>query len=70
MNTSSPMSSRERMRRYRQRMRRGVFMVPVEVDQTFVDRLVAAGLLRDSCAEDYDAIAAAIRSTETLLPRP
>ena len=60
--------SRERMRRYRARMRNGSFVVSVEVDKGFVDRLVEAGLLADSKAEDHGAIAKAIRTVESFLP--
>lgn len=62
------MSSAERMRRYRKRIRNGIFIVPVEVDQKLIDRLVDAGLLTESSAEDQHEIASAIRRAGGLLP--
>ena len=61
----------ERMRRYRERLRRGVCFVAVPVTGAIVDRLARAGLLpRDRDAASRAEIGAAIAAALERLARP
>tara|TARA_R110002111_G_scaffold61697_6_gene102459 strand:- start:579 stop:755 length:177 start_codon:yes stop_codon:yes gene_type:complete len=48
------------MRRHRERQRKGIQVVPVEVDQEAVDNLVAVGLLNPKDVGDAQAASVAI----------
>ena len=50
------MAGAERKRRYRDRLRRGAMVVPVEVDPADSMALVDSGLISTSEVEDRDAI--------------
>lgn len=51
---------RERQRRYRERKRRGLEPVRVEVDADLIDGMIARGLVPDSLEHDREAIARAL----------
>ena len=51
----------ERQRRYKERLRRGALIVPVEVEPLDGAALVDCGLLSSNEVEDRDAIVRAIR---------
>lgn len=54
------MSAIERKRRYRDRVRRGIQIVAVEVDQNMVERLLQLRLITVEEMADKDRLAAAI----------
>ena len=62
MNDSlSPVSAgAERMRRYRERRRRGLSCIRVELRRSEVDALIAQGLLAPAERQDRGALAAAL----------
>ena len=55
------MAGADRKRRYRDRLRRGAVVVPVEVEPLDGEALVDCGLLSVSEVEDRNAIARVIR---------
>ena len=55
------MAGAERKRRYRDRLRRGVVVVPVEIDPIDGMALVDSGLISTNEVEDRDAIRRAFR---------
>ena len=56
----SPLSSAERMRRYRERRRRGLSCINVQLRQSEVDALIGRGLLQPAERQDRNALAAAL----------
>ena len=57
----SPVSpAAERMRRYRERRRRGLWCIKVQLRRSEVDALIACKLLEPTQREDRSAIAAAL----------
>ncbi len=52
----------ERQRRYRERRKRGLCVVPLEVSEAEIDHLVRSGLLDPLDASDPEKLATAIRS--------
>lgn len=71
-NTGSPLSpAAERARLARERRRRGLIVVPVEIFREEVEGLVRQGLLDPSDADDRWKIGSAVaRVLETWLARP
>ena len=65
MTSHVPISDGERQRRFRERRRRGVFVVPVEVTGEMITALVEQGDMDEANSSDLDyvgeAIAAAAR---------
>ncbi len=65
MTSHVPISDGERQRRFRERRRRGVFVVPVEVTGEMITALVEQGGMDEANSSDLDyvgeAIAAAAR---------
>ncbi len=55
-----PSPDRERQRRFRERRRRGVFVVPVEVTGEMVEMLVERGDLDEAGARDLDCVGEAV----------
>jgi hypothetical protein len=53
-------SAAERMRRYRERRRRGLSCIKVQLRRSEVDGLIASGLLEPTEQEDRRALAAAL----------
>src|SRR6516164_2043175 len=53
-------SAAERMRRYRERRRRGLLCIKVQLRRTEVDALIARGLLEPAERKDRSALAAAL----------
>jgi hypothetical protein len=53
-------SGAQRMRRYRERRRRGLSCVKVQLRRTEVDALIARGLLEPAERKDRSALAAAL----------
>ncbi len=60
MTSHVPIPDRERQRRFRERRRRGVFVVPVEVTGEIVEVLVKRGDLDEAGARDLDCVGEAI----------
>ena len=60
MTDASPTSAAERMRRYRERRRRGLSCIKVELRRSEVDALIACKLLEPTEREDRRALAAAL----------
>ncbi len=60
MTSHVPISDGERQRRFRERRRRGVFVVPVEVTGEIVEALVKRGDLCEADALDLDCVGEAI----------
>ena len=57
----SPLSPvAERMRRYRERRRRGLSCIKVQLRRSEVDGLIASGLLKPAERQDRGALAAAL----------
>jgi hypothetical protein len=58
---ASPVSpAAERMRRYRERRRRGLSCIKVQLRRSEVDGLIASGLLKPAERQDRGALAAAL----------
>ncbi len=57
---AAPTSAARRQRRFRERRRRGAFMVPVEVTCEMVEALIKRGNLDDANARDLDCVGEAI----------
>ncbi len=55
-----PIPDRERQRRFRERRRRGVFVVPVEVTGEMVEALVDQGDVDEGNSSDLDCVGKAI----------
>jgi hypothetical protein len=55
-----PLSTAERMRRYRERRRRGLSCIRVQLRQNEVDALIACGLLHPDERQDRIALATAL----------
>jgi hypothetical protein len=53
-------SAAERMRRYRERRRRGLLCIKVQLRRTEVDALIARGLLEPADRQDRGVLAAAL----------
>ncbi len=51
-----------KQRRYRERRKRGLCVVPLEVSEAEIDHLVRSGLLDPVDASDLEKVAKAIRS--------
>jgi hypothetical protein len=63
-------SAAERMRRYRDRKRRGRCVVPIEIDRgEMADDLVELGLLAEWDSENHSAIQSAIKEALKKLRR-
>ncbi len=60
MTSHVPIPDKERQRRFRERRRRGVFVVPVEVTGEMVETLVERGDLDEAGARDLDCVGEAI----------
>lgn len=60
MDQISPTSAAERQRRYRQRQRDGVQVVPVEVDHALVQKLIDSGWVSEAEAVDPERLADAV----------
>ena len=60
MNNRRSLTSAERQRRYRQRQRRGALVIPVELDEVSIERLIDSGLLQESKSRDTNCVASAI----------
>ncbi len=60
MTSHVPIPAKERQRRFRDRRRRGVFVVPVEVTGEIVEALVDQGALDEAGARDLDSVGEAI----------
>ncbi len=56
MTIPAPTPAAERQRRFRERRRRGVFVVPVEVTGEMVEMLVEQGDLDEAGARDLDCV--------------
>ena len=57
---SAPVSDAERQRRFRERRRRGVFVVPLEVSFEMLEALVDQGDIDEANSSDLDRIGKAI----------
>ncbi len=57
---AAPTSAARRQRRFRERRRRGAFMVPVEVTCEMVEALIKHGNLDEADARDLDCVGEAI----------
>ena len=55
-----PIPDKERQRRYRERRRAGIFVVPVEVTGEIVEVLVKRGDLDETGARDLDCVGEAV----------
>jgi hypothetical protein len=53
-------SGAERMRRHRERRRRGLFCVTVDVHESEIDALIRAGLLQSEMRRDGNAVVKAL----------
>ena len=53
---SSPMSTAERSRLYRERKRSNVHLITIEVDEALLNGLVSYGFVRETDSEDRDEI--------------
>ncbi len=60
MTPPRPLPAAERQRRFRERRRRGVFVVPVEVTGEIVEALIKRGDLDEADARDLDCVGEAI----------
>ncbi len=60
MTSHVPISDGERQRRFRERRRRGVFVVPVEVTGEIVEALVKRGDMDEANSNDLDCVGKAI----------
>ena len=60
MADAPPTSAARRQRRFRERRRRGAFMVPVEVTCEMVEALIKRGNLDEADARDLDCVGEAI----------
>ena len=63
----SPKPAAERQRRYRQRQKLGLRVVSVELGEADIERLINAGLLKESDSLDGQNIASAIAHLVGLL---
>lgn len=64
------MSAADRMRRYRDRKRRGRCVMPIEIDRgELADDLVELGLLSEWDSEDVDALRSALKKALKKLKR-
>jgi hypothetical protein len=63
-----PSSAAERMRRYRERRRRGLSCIKVQLRQSEVDALIACRLLEPAEREDRRALTAALHRYLDLNP--
>lgn len=59
----------DRFRRYRERQRKGIAVVPVEVETEDLWALIDAGALDIDESEDRGAVAAAIKKTLRVAPK-
>ena len=57
----------ERMRRYRERRRRGLSCIRVELRRSEVDALIAHGLLAPAERQDRGALAAALQDRKSVV---
>jgi hypothetical protein len=55
------MSSRERTRRWRERLQAGRVVVAIDVDEELVERLIGTRLLAEHLADDRNSIRAALQ---------
>ncbi len=56
----APTSAARRQRRFRERRRRGAFIVPVEVTCGLIEALIKRGALDEADARDLDCVCEAI----------
>ncbi len=61
MPDASPTAAAKRQRRHRERRRRGICMVPVELSEDHINVLTATGWLAPEDAADTHACAGAVR---------
>ena len=54
------LTSAERMRRLRRRQARGIAVLPIEVDHTVIEDMIAAGMVGEAAALDPAALATAV----------